>query len=45
MPIEDDEEDVELTPEEDAELAERIAEIERGEFITLDEFRRRDKKI
>ena len=29
---------MELTPEEDAELAERDAEIDRGEFLTLEEF-------
>ncbi len=31
----------ELTPEEEAEVAESLAEIERGEFDTLDEFRRK----
>jgi len=31
--------DVELTPEEEAELIESDAEIDRGEFITLEEFR------
>ena len=35
--LEDDEEDLGLTPEEDAELVESDAAISRGEFVTLDE--------
>lgn len=36
--------DVQLTPEEQAELAESDAEISRGEFVTADEFFGRVRK-
>jgi len=39
-----EDEEIELTPEEDAELAERIEEIGRGHFITADDFLNRHKR-